>query len=88
MQKDKKYWFKPAKFWGYFAFYYPVSFSGWVATAVLLAIFVKLFLLADAHSHSGSDTLISFAPWAISIFLLFDMLCFHFGEYPSWWGKK
>jgi len=40
------------------------------------------------RSHrAGSDTLISFAPWAISILIIFDFLCFRFGEYPSWWRK-
>ena len=85
---DKKYWFKPARFWKWFAFYYPVSFAGWIATLVLGAALIKIFVFIDANSHSGSDTLITFAPWAIAILLLFDLLCFRFGEYPSWWKKK
>ena len=81
------FWFKPARFWNWFAFYYPASWQGWVATIILAVIFVALFLFTDSNSHSGGDTLISFAPWAISILIIFDFLCFRFGEYPSWWRK-
>ncbi len=85
--KEEKFWFRPAKFWKYFAFYYPASIQGWFLTFLLVVIFVKIFMIIDLMSHSGSDTLISFAPWAIVIMLLFDFLCFRFGEYPSWWKK-
>ena len=88
MHTDKKYWFRPARFWGRFAFYYPASRAGWAVTVVLGMAFVKIFFFVDWHSHSGSDTLISFAPWAIAIFLVFDLLCFRFGEYPPWWKRK
>lgn len=57
-------------------------------TLILAAAFVKLFIIIDSHSHSGSDTLFAFAPWAIGIFLLFDLFCFRTGEYPAWWRKK
>jgi len=83
-----KYWFKPARFWKWFAFYYPTSLKGWIMTIILIFAFVKLFILVDRNSHSVSDTLIAFAPWAVAIFLLFDLLCFRFGEYPAWWRKK
>lgn len=83
-----KHWFRPKRFLGWFAFYYPSSWQGWVVTLVLLVIFIKLFILADSDSHSVSDTLINFAPWAIAIFLIFDLACFRFGEYPSWWRQK
>ncbi len=81
------YWFKPARFWKWFAFYYPASVEGWVVTVLLLGALIKCFLLADANSHSVSDTLISFAPWAIAIMVLFDLFCFRTGEYPYWWRK-
>jgi hypothetical protein len=45
------------------------------------------FALSDADSHSGSDTLIKFAPYAIALLITFDLLCFQFGEYPHWWRK-
>ena len=82
------YWFRPKRFWGWFAFYVPTSRAGWIATLILLALAVLLFRAIDAESHSGSDTLLSFAPWAIALLALFDLLCFRFGEYPSWWRKK
>ena len=83
-----KYWFRPKKFWKVFAFYYPTSIAGWLTTVFLATVFVRLFMIVDSGSHSGSDTLIRFAPYAIAIFVLFDFLCFRFGEYPSWWRKK
>lgn len=84
----KKYWFRPARFWKWFAFYHPVSKEGWLATIILTFLFVKIFLIVDMNSHSVSDTLFAFAPWAMSILLIFDLLCFRTGEYPSWWRKK
>ena len=68
------YWFRPKRVLGWFAFYVPTSLGGWIVTLVLLALAVKCFLLVDAHSHSGSDTLLNFAPWAISLMLIFDLL--------------
>jgi hypothetical protein len=83
-----KYWFKPKRFWGCFAFYYPSSKGGWVTTIVLLAVGGFLFVFIDSRSHSVSDTLIGFAPWAIALMALFDLFCCRAGEYPSWWKKK
>ena len=82
-----KYWFKPARFWKWFACYYPSSWQGWGITLFLGAILVGVFLKIDQQSHSGSDTLIRFAPWFIAIGLLFDVLCFRTGLYPSWWKR-
>jgi hypothetical protein len=84
---EKKYWFKPARFWKYCAFYYPITFWGWFVTVFLLTVFIKIFILVDLGTHSGSDTLIGFAPWAIGIFIIFDIFCRFFGEYPWWWRK-
>ena len=86
-QGGNRYWFKPARFWKWFAFYYPVSRAGWVATMFLVGLAVMTFLLIDSRSHSGSDTLIGFAPWFIALASVFDLLCFRCGEYPSWWHK-
>ena len=85
---SKRYWFRPKRFWGWFAAYYPTSWQGWLITLVLAALLVKVFWLVDQHSHSGSDTLIGVAPWAMIIFLIFDLLCFRTGEYPAWWRRK
>lgn len=84
----KNYWFRPKKFWKCFAFYYPSSWQGWVITIVLIALFMASFIAVDSNSHSGSDTVISFAPYGIAVFLIFDLLCFRKGEYPSWWKKE
>lgn len=80
--------FKPARFWNYFAFYYPATLLGWVISLVLWAIVAAIFFKIDSHSHSVSDTLLNFSPWAIIILLIFDILCFRVGEYPIWWQKK
>ncbi|MEK7193296.1 MAG: hypothetical protein AAB652_00735 [Patescibacteria group bacterium] len=84
----KNYWFRPKRFWRWFAAYYPASWQGWIATLVLAALLVAGFLIIDSRSHSGSDTLLGVAPFVIAIFLVFDLLCFRMGEYPSWWKKR
>ena len=81
------YWFRPKRFWRWFAAYYPASWQGWIVTLILLALAVLVFRKIDSTSHSVSDTLFSFAPWAIAIMALFDLACFRKGEYPWWWKK-
>jgi len=83
-----KYWFRPKKFWKYFACYVPTSRAGWLASLILAIIAVLIFYYIDQRSHSVSDTLINFAPWFIMILVIADSLCFRFGEYPSWWRKE
>lgn len=85
---EKNYWFRPARFWKCFAFYYPASKRGWGVTLILFGIGGLLFSFIDEWSHSGSDTFFFFAPWAIALMALYDMLCFRHGEYPSWWRNK
>jgi len=82
------YWFRPKRFWGCFAFYYPANTPGWIATLILSVIAVAIFLLIDRQAHSASDTLLQFALPAIVLMLLYDLLCFRVGEYPAWWRKK
>ncbi|MBI3589040.1 MAG: hypothetical protein HY093_01320 [Candidatus Liptonbacteria bacterium] len=55
---------------------------------IIAAAFILLFQKVDQNSHSASDTLLNFAPYAITILLVFDLLCFRIGEYPSWWRRK
>lgn len=83
-----EYWFRPKRFWNYFAFYVPTSWQGWILTLILLALFIGTFFYVDGFSHSGGDTLIAFAPWGILYLVIFDFLCFRFGEYPAWWRSK
>ncbi len=82
------YWFKPKQFWKYFAAYYPATWQGWVLTGLLLVLAGLIFGKIDSTSHSVSDTLINFAPYAIMLGLLFDFICFRTGEYPAWWKKR
>lgn len=82
-----RYWFKPARFWNWFAAYYPVSWEGWAITVAGVAIFVWTFRRADRDSHSVSDTLIAFGIPAILIFIAFDFATRLTGEYPSWWKQ-
>jgi len=84
----ENYWFRPARFWKWFACYYPASRRGWGVTLMLVGLGGLIFSFIDSHSQSVSDTLINFAPWMIALFALYDMLCFRHGEYPSWWCPK
>ncbi|MEI7749999.1 MAG: hypothetical protein WCJ25_03270 [Candidatus Moraniibacteriota bacterium] len=84
----KHYWFRPARFWKWFAFYHPTSKEGWIATGILLFLGFGAFLSVNASSHSVSDMLLAFAPWFIAIASVFDLLCFRFGEYPGWWRRE
>ncbi len=83
-----KYWFRPARFWKWFAFYYPASKEGWLVTIFLFAMAAALFRFVDSRSSSVSDTFLGFAPWFIALALVFDLLCFRRGEYPSWWRRE
>ncbi|MFZ2621433.1 MAG: hypothetical protein WAX37_02940 [Minisyncoccia bacterium] len=84
----EKYWFKPKRFWKFFAAYYPVSWQGWLISLILLTFLIKIFILIDLQSHSGSDTLIAFTPYLLITFIMFDWLCFKKGLYPFWWKNK
>lgn len=88
IESTKPYWFKPARFWKWFAAYYPVSWQGWVVTIIFLAIAVKIFIAVDSRSHSASDTIIGIAPWLIAVGLALDLITFRTGEYPWWWRRR
>ena len=87
---NHKYWFRPKKFWGWFAAYYPVSWQGRMVSAAALILFVYSFLEIDKFSHSVSDTLINLVPPAVVLGILLDVVTRLKGEYPSWWrnGSK
>lgn len=84
----EQYWFRPIRIFGCFALYYPSSVSGWVSTLILFGTGVIVFRVIDGVAHSGSDTILAFAPWAIILMLVFDLLCARTGEYPFWWKRK
>lgn len=82
----RHYWFKPKR-WGWVAVYVPTSFPGYVATMSCFFFLLYFFILSAEISNSWSDTLILFTPWAIAVFLVYDLLCFRTGQYPHWWEK-
>jgi hypothetical protein len=65
----KKIWFQ--KFgW----FYLPVAIPGILATVLVLAFCVQVFLFIDSRSHSISDTLYGVFPYVAPALLLLDWL--------------
>jgi hypothetical protein len=87
-EKSQKYWFRPVPFWGVFAAYYPANTKGIIATAVLLAVLLKIGIILFYLTSSLTTFAWQFLPWALAIFCIFDLLCFRFGEYPEWWQKR
>lgn len=86
--KRRKYWFRPKRFWGWFAAYYPASVEGWVIILAAVGILSEIFQTTDANSHSASGSLIAFAPWFIVVALALDVVMRKTGEYPSWWPAR
>ena len=87
-RKRTHYWFKPKRFWGIFAAYYPVTWEAWIITLATAAVLIGAFITVDADSHSASDTLIRLAPVMIVVLVIFDLISFRTGEYPSWWRRS
>ncbi len=84
----KHYWFKPKRFWRWFAAYYPVSKEGMLITALALFLLGYVFIDTDRMSHSVSDTFYAFAPKVLLVLIAFDAVTRWRGEYPRWWKKK
>ncbi len=82
-----KFWFKPKRFWKYFAFYVPSSRLGWLSTIILFLLAIGAFIFICKNSTSLSDIFFDFGLVLISLLIIFDFLCFKFGEFPSWWRK-
>lgn len=82
-----KYWFKPFKI-GYVALYYPVSWQGYIISALALFIVVHDFIKVDQMSHSVSDTLLGASIPIIGILIIFNIITRLKGEYPWWWKKR
>ncbi|MES2088234.1 MAG: L-threonylcarbamoyladenylate synthase [Patescibacteria group bacterium] len=90
----KKIWFKRKKYgWGW-------TFGTWESYAVLalyVLLLVYIFRLVDLGSHSGSDTLLNFAPRFLLLTTALYLLCWLKGEKPEWsslrktqdkWGEE
>jgi len=54
--------------------YWPVSVIGWVILVLAAAYAVYTFIDIDSHSHSGSDTLISFVFNLLLIGLVYTII--------------
>lgn len=52
----------------------PVSVAGFIATALVLAFCVQVFLFIDSRSHSATDTLYGVFPYIVPSLLLLDWL--------------
>lgn len=78
-------WFR-AKTYGYG--WTPCSWQGWLVLAMYIALSLWTFLVIDANSHSGSDTLIVFLSLFFVYTFLLIFLCIVKGEKAEWrWGK-
>lgn len=86
-KKETNYWFKPKRFWNWFAAYYPSSLEGWAIWIAAAAFLTYSFMKIDRASHSASDTFISFAPEAVIVFIFVDLITLLMGKYPAWWKK-
>lgn len=84
----KRYWFKPKRFWGWFAAYYPVSREGWILTFLAAVAIALIFFSADRTSHLASDTLYGFFVGIVVVLLVLDIIIRLTSEYPRWWHKK
>lgn len=84
----RTYWFKPKRFWKWFAAYYPVTWEGWAVSLVTIALLAYAFLVVNADSHSASDSIVEVAKSTMATLLLFDVVTLRTGEYPSWWKKR
>ncbi|PWB38628.1 MAG: hypothetical protein C3F02_02860 [Parcubacteria group bacterium] len=65
----KNPWFKKACW-----IHYPVSFSGYVITILILAFCVQVFMAVDSRSHSVSDTLYGAFPFIVPALLVWDWI--------------
>lgn len=65
-------WFRK---WGWL--YQPVSISGWLLTAVTVALCIWVFLVVDRNSHSASDTLTGTFPYAMLFIILWNWVAGH-----------
>ena len=82
----RRLWFKAKRYgWGWT----PCTWQGWLILAAFVALFTETFLVVDAHSHSGSDTLIAFVPLAFFYTFILILICYRTGEKPRrrWGGE-
>ena len=55
-------------------FYWPISIFGWLIAIIAIVIAANRFIAIDMHSHSVSDTLITFAFNLLLIWLVYTVI--------------
>jgi hypothetical protein len=60
---------KPAWFREWGPVYYPVTWQGWLLSALAVLFLVHIFLAVDHRSHSVSDTLYGIFPYWVPTLL-------------------
>ncbi len=82
----RKHWFRRKTYgWGWT----PVTWQGWLVLLVYAAGNIFMFRMVDLRSHSGSDTLIGFAPLFLLSTAVLCVICYFTGERPKWqWGRS
>ncbi len=77
----KKFWFKRKMYGWEWTFGTRESF---LVMALYVAFNVFIFVSVDSHSHSGSDTLINFAPRFLLLTVVLYFICWWKWEKPRW----
>lgn len=72
----KKYWFRSKYGFGY----YPTTIKGGLVFFLYFAFLTYVFITIDKNSHSISDTLIGFAPFAFCATIILLFICYLTGE--------
>jgi hypothetical protein len=54
--------------------YVPISPIGAVITSIIVVLNAWFFKAVDAHSHSPSDTLLNFFPYAVSLWVIYGWI--------------
>ncbi len=83
---EKKLWFKAKRYgWGW----YPCTWQGWAVLLMYVFALVSITTFVDNHTHSVSDSLMSFFPSVFILTVFLIIICSATGEEPKWrWGKK
>lgn len=81
-------WFKPKRFWKYWAAYYPVTWHGWAVTIIMITLLLIIYIMIAVKSSSQSIIIARFLPFLCIALIYYDRVTLKRGLYPSWWGKK